>query len=99
VLVPRPQVQAGRIVDSRLTGEVGLVPENYLELVEPNPQVEAEPEVEVEADEAGKEGDGRLEVKNGVEGEKGSLVDEKSAPAQGVAAAAPQAEVAAAAGS
>ncbi|GAA5825662.1 hypothetical protein JCM3770_005985 [Rhodotorula araucariae] len=27
-------VQAGRIIDASLTGEVGLVPENYLELVE-----------------------------------------------------------------
>merc|ERR1719487_894778 len=47
-------VQAGRIVDSRLTGEVGLVPENYLELVEPNPQVETEQEAQ-----AGAEGEGQ----------------------------------------
>lgn len=33
------QVQAGRIVSSQLTGEVGLVPENYLELVEAHPHV------------------------------------------------------------
>ncbi|GJN89915.1 hypothetical protein Rhopal_002904-T1 [Rhodotorula paludigena] len=32
-------VQAGRIVSSQLTGEVGLVPENYLELVEAHPHV------------------------------------------------------------
>ncbi|GAA5851995.1 hypothetical protein JCM9279_007052 [Rhodotorula babjevae] len=90
-------VQAGRIVDSRLTGEVGLVPENYLELVEPNPQVEAEGELDEELGEG--EGGG-LEVRNGVEGEKGSLVDEKGAPAQGVTAPPdPQTEVAAAAGS
>lgn len=30
------QVQAGRIVDNVLTEEVGLVPENYLALVEPH---------------------------------------------------------------
>ncbi|GAA5893955.1 hypothetical protein JCM8208_001290 [Rhodotorula glutinis] len=87
-------VQAGRIVDSRLTGEVGLVPENYLELVEPNPQVEAEGEPELE------EGQTGLEVRNGVEGEKGSLVDDKAASTEsGAPPPPPQAEVAAAAGS
>lgn len=29
-----PQVQAGRVHDGQITGEVGLVPENYLTLIE-----------------------------------------------------------------
>lgn len=57
-------VQAGRVADGQITGEVGLVPENYLQILQAHDGEE----------EAGLEGE---ETGSGVENVHAGLVDEK----------------------
>ncbi|ORY91776.1 hypothetical protein BCR35DRAFT_299102 [Leucosporidium creatinivorum] len=77
-------VQAGRVLDGQITGEVGLVPENYLALIESDDQRAAasstSPLYDLSAEGEGEGVDGEIEKSLGVTEQESKWAEESRTP-------------------